>query len=194
MTKICWDLLDDVVKASGMGSGKPKVLMYDVRSYAKSTSVFPPNHRRVESYLNKKDVRAALHATDCTRSFKECTDPPYDALKHQDGLGVTKELAAVLDHGVRALFYNGKYDMICNHVGVESALDKLNWKGASEFRKAAHGVWSVGGSRPSGYVKSAGNLASLVVLDSGHMVPLDRPAEALDMIHRFIRGRRLNDS
>lgn len=34
MSGICWDLLDDVVKQSG-APGKSKVLMYDVRKYAK---------------------------------------------------------------------------------------------------------------------------------------------------------------
>ena len=75
---------------------------YDVRSYAKSSSAFPPNHDRVERYLNSKAVRAALHASKCSIAFKECTDPPYNALKHQDGLGVTKEVAFLLDRKVKS--------------------------------------------------------------------------------------------
>lgn len=33
-----------------------------------------------------------------------------------DGLGVTNELRSVLNAGVRSLFFNGQYDLICNHV------------------------------------------------------------------------------
>ena len=89
-----------------------KVLFYDVRQYAKSASSFPPHHDRVEIYLNRKEVRQALHATRTPHVFKECTDPPYNALKHQDGLGVTKELVALLNRQVPLLFFNGVYDMI----------------------------------------------------------------------------------
>lgn len=61
----------------------------------------------MEKYLNKKDVRMAIHATSCPLQFKECTDPPYNALKHQDGLGVTKEVTVLLDRGIPMLFFNG---------------------------------------------------------------------------------------
>ncbi|CAN0491871.1 unnamed protein product, partial [Laminaria digitata] len=37
-------------------------------------------------------------------------------------------------------------------------------------------------------------LTFLVVLNSGHMVPLDRPRPALDMLTRFIRGLPFADS
>ncbi len=103
----CWDLLDDVVKASG-AQKKPKVLMYDIRQYVKSSSVFPPNHGRVEKFLNNKAVRAALHASSCPIVFKECTDPPYNALKHQDGLGVTRDVVYLLERKVQMLFFNGE--------------------------------------------------------------------------------------
>ena len=104
----CWDLLDDVVKVSG-AHGKQKVLMYDIRQYAKTSAVFPPHHDRVEKYLNNKAVRAALHASQCPLVFKECTDPPYNALKHQDGLGVTREIAFLLERNVRMIFFNGGF-------------------------------------------------------------------------------------
>jgi carboxypeptidase D len=72
-----------------------------------SSSSFPPGRDLVEKYLNKKDVRASIHASSCPLQYKECTDPPYNALKHQDGLGVTKEVSSLLDRGVRMLFFNG---------------------------------------------------------------------------------------
>ena len=50
----------------------------------------------------------ALHATKCPLVFKECTDPPYNALKHQDGLGVTREVAFLLENKVKMLFFNGQ--------------------------------------------------------------------------------------
>ena len=147
---------------------------------------------------------------------------------------MVKELQQVLDHshGVRVLFFNGQFDIICNHIGVEKgehtrhdelnpapalvppphpphppphpphptpppppALNGLNWKGASEFRTAAHSVWTGAGKdgRPKGYVSSAGPLSLLLVLGSGHMVPMDKPEDALDMLHRFIKSKSFAD-
>ncbi|CAN0480730.1 unnamed protein product, partial [Hapterophycus canaliculatus] len=37
-------------------------------------------------------------------------------------------------------------------------------------------------------------LTFLVVLNSGHMVPLDQPRAALDMLRRFVRGQPFSDS
>ena len=33
-----------------------------------------------------------------------------------DGLGVTNEVRTVLNANIRSLFFNGQYDLICNHV------------------------------------------------------------------------------
>lgn len=35
-----------------------------------------------------------------------------------DGLGVTEEVRTVLNANVRSLFFNGQYDLICNHVSL----------------------------------------------------------------------------
>ena len=32
---------------------------------------------RRQAYLNRDDVRAAIHASSCPIQFKECTDPPF---------------------------------------------------------------------------------------------------------------------
>ena len=142
---------------------------------------------------------------------------------------MVKELQVVLDHshGVRLLFFNGQFDIICNHIGVEKggaynlsgvhvlmsnpwmssigfiltphrpslALNGLKWKGANDFRTAAHSVWTGAGtdSHPKGYVSSAGPLSLLLVLGSGHMVPMDRPEDALDMLHRFTHKETFAD-
>lgn len=195
VSTVCWDLLDDVVKASGGGSKNQRVLMYDVRSFAKSSRSFPPGHGIVEKYLNKKDVRSAIHASDCNIKFEECTDPPYNALKHQDGLGVTKELESLLNANLRILFYNGQYDLICNHVSVEKGLENLQWNGAKAYMNAAQDIWYASSRdvTPAGYVRTSGPLSLLFVRDSGHMVPMDKPREALDMLNRFVKNKKMGD-
>jgi len=84
---ICYSLLDKIIEAS-TSSGGHKVLMYDSRQYVRDTNVFPPGHEDVEKYLNRADVKAAIHTTSCPNAFMECSNPPYYALVHQDGKGI----------------------------------------------------------------------------------------------------------
>lgn len=116
------------------------------------------------------------------------------SLPLQDGLGVLPEISKSLISGVRALFFNGAYDVICNHVGNERALMRLEWPGQKDFINSPRGVWLPRGSeKPGGYSKSDGQLTYLIVLDSGHMVPMDVPSNALEMISRFLENESFQD-
>ncbi|CAM9648366.1 unnamed protein product [Ascophyllum nodosum] len=201
---VCMALMDTVVAASNGGVSKvPRVSMYDVRKYEIGRQ-FPPGHAVVEAFLNRDDVRKAIHAESCPVAFMECTDPPFIHLAKWDGLGVTSEIRSILNAGVRSLFFNGQYDLICNHVGNEKALKNLgDWEGAAEWEASRRGVWLSDGKgkedrgyrRPLGYVKEKKHnpLTFLLVLNSGHMVPLDHPRPALDMITRFLEGKSFSD-
>jgi carboxypeptidase C (cathepsin A) len=120
----------------------------------------------------------------------ECADPPYYALVHQDGKAATAELAAVLNADVRVLVYTGQYDIICNHLGVEKMLSELQWKSSKKWNEAQPGVWVVDSS-PAGHVKAYNNLQYALILNSGHMMPMDSPKVALAMIDKFIHSQSL---
>ena len=158
--KSCFALLDDVVDSTSI-AGSHKVLMYDSRRFVHSTSVFPPGHEALEKYLNKPEVRVAIHATSARHRYIECADPPFYALSHQDGKGVTNELISVINSNVKLLLYSGQYDIICNHLGSEKMLRELAWNGRDQWLAAQPGVWTVD-KQPAGYVKSYGNLQSLL--------------------------------
>lgn len=190
----CFALLDDVLDATGGGGHKfSTASMYDARLFSKQR-VFPPGKDAVEAYLNKRDVRQALHVLPGIQRFMECTDPPYNALAHQDGLGVVGELQSILESGMRVLMFSGQFDIIVNHLGTEKMLSQLKWSGSSEWSTSRNAVWSSDGQNPAGFVKAYKNLAFLVVLDAGHMVPLSKPKESLDMITRFLGNKPLADS
>ena len=53
------------------------------RRFVHTTGVFPPGHEGVEKYLNRPDVKAAIHATATPQPYVECADPPFLALSHQ---------------------------------------------------------------------------------------------------------------
>ena len=198
---VCFDLLDDVVgNSQGQGSHS-KVSQYDARKWESKNSPrdFPPGHRDVEAYLggNGKlgnlqflDVLKSIHSLpshEAGQVYRECTDPPYNALKHQDGLGVTKDVVDLLDNGVRMLFFNGIHDLICNHVGNEIAVENFQWKFQNQYQTSKRYGWkSDATGNLGGYMKEYQNLMYLKVLDSGHMVPMDVPNVSLDMMKTFV--------
>lgn len=190
-SKACFSLLDDALDASGYDR-LSRASMYDIRLFEHSSS-YPPGHDIVERYLNRADVRKALHVGSQTLRYVECADPPYNALSHQDGLGVIPDLVQVLHSQVPVLLFSGQYDVICNHIGTEKMLEKMDWNGNKGWRSAKSSLWSADGKSPSGYIKSYQNLQFLLVLDSGHMVPLSKPKESLDMIRRFVQGKSFAD-
>ena len=165
--RACTSLLDEVLDASTL-RGQSRMVMYDSRNFATGSS-FPPQHEAVERYLNRPEVRAALHVSSCPHRFAECTDPPYNALLRWEGLGSSEALAHVLDKDIPVLVFSGVHDVICNHIGVEKALRDLNWKGGPAWTKSSTSVWLLD-KRPVGYVTSHANLHNLKVLDAGHMV------------------------
>lgn len=249
---VCFGLMDKVISGA-YGSGSPyKVSSYDARRSEKSkgSREFPPGHKTVEAYLGGHHVPSpgsfaddysldkmleAIHATaakQAGQTFYECTDPPYKALAHQDGLGVVDDVIAVLEHpdNIRLLFFNGMEDIICNHVGNEEFLNHMDWKGRDEWIQAKRYSWKAASeaeSSISGYMKEYENLlflkgmlyycvgrsvvlnmprsstesaATLLtcslspsVLNAGHMVPLDVPEVALEMISTFVQGQSFSD-
>ncbi len=90
----------------------------------------------------------------------ECADPPFNALVHQDGKGVSAELSRILNAGVNVLVFAGVSDLVCNHIGIERVLDRLQWDGSADWMASKPGVW-LSGKLPAGYVKFAKNLKFL---------------------------------
>eukprot|EP00980_Cylindrotheca_fusiformis_P030753 scaffold25381_cov132-Cylindrotheca_fusiformis.AAC.1 len=82
--------------------------------------------------------------------------------------------------------------MICNHVGNEIAVENFEWKYQEEYQIAPRYGWKAASTSTSskspvaGYMKEYENLMYLKIKDSGHMVPMDVPNIALDMIRTLI--------
>ncbi len=192
-SKTCTSLLDRVLSEAHYPCA------YDIRLYqpSKRVGVYPPGGDLLSAYLNNDDVKRSIHVSNYNpRLFRECTEPPYNHLQRLKGKGSQVEaVKMMLESGVRILLYVGQFDLICNHIGIEKWLYKMEWSGAKEFHASKRGVWlSKDKKKPAGYVKSGGSLDYVIVLGAGHMVPIDVPEASLDLITRFIDRRTLADA
>jgi carboxypeptidase C (cathepsin A) len=219
--KFCDKLQNKIFDEAFGGSANHVVSMYNLKGIEerKATRTFPEGYHNVERYLGGwtgkhypsdmdvkyEDVLKALHAEesiDAGQRYEECTDPPYYALSHQDGLGVTDEIVRILEHPdePRLLFFNGMNDLICNHVGNEKSLDNLTWKYSKDWTVAKRYAWNPSYGEPNngnptaGFMKEHRNLMFLKVLDSGHMVPMDLPSVALEMMQTFLSSGSFQSS
>jgi carboxypeptidase D len=226
----CFNLLDDIIAQSD-GGDRYRVSSYDNRLWelASQPRVFPPGYTVVEAFLgnikgnpharsvtpswdvNSASVLRALHASEATTAgqfYMECTDPPYDALSHQDGKGVVPEVVRILDHTntgidgtgrpIRLLFFSGIHDLICNHAANEDFLMNLPWPETKNWITSERFVWRAGdlinNGHPVGYMKQHRNLLFLKVLNAGHMVPMDQPQVSLQMMSTFVYNKSFDDS
>lgn len=92
-----------------------------------------------------------------------------------------------MDQDYRVLIYVGNKDWFCNAEGERLMANCVRWKHQSSFQVTQEKTWSVGG-REAGSLKSFDKLAFAEVFDAGHMVPADKPEEALFLINSWLSG------
>jgi len=101
----------------------------------------------------------------------------------------------MLAAGIDVLVYAGDQDFICNWLGNEKWVQKLNWTHTAEFNAAAKKPFVVTGKevgamdgKEVGELQSFSNLHFLRVYQAGHMVPMDQPEAALGMLNMLLGG------
>ena len=91
------------------------------------------------------------------------------------------------DGSVDVLVYSSDKDFICNWRGGEAWTDGCSWTGQKDFQKEDYKEWAVGSSA-GGALKSHKNLSFLRVFEAGHMVPMNQPEAALQMLNQLMSG------
>ena len=160
----------------------PTFNVYDIR---KPCSV-PPlcyDFSNMDKFIAREDVRAALGVGK--RPWTSC-----DKLVHTFLLGdwvtnLQPNVIEALNADVKVLVYSGDKDWICNWRGGEAWTHKLDYAGKDEFNKLDYTAWQVDNVE-AGQVKSAQGLTFLRVYDAGHMVPMDQPKNAFQMLTDFL--------
>jgi cathepsin A (carboxypeptidase C) len=128
----------------------------------------------ISEYLGRPKVRAILGVDPSVGNFSSCSDRVSTAFDHAlDELHQTQHyVAALLERGIRALIYVGKYDWICNWVGNERMTLALEWSGGGAFKEEALRDWKVDG-KVAGSTRTAGGLTFATIAGAGHMVGFD---------------------
>ncbi|GAA6041532.1 hypothetical protein JCM8097_004247 [Rhodosporidiobolus ruineniae] len=160
---------------------------YDVRltdTHPACGMNWPPDLVDMQPYLSRDDVKTAFHATRHTAPWQECNGQVGAQFYTPTSRPSVTLLPALLQQ-VPILMFAGAEDLICNHVGIERMIEKLEWSGAVGFGNATEETWAVNG-KAAGTWTTARNLTYVKVNEASHMVPYDQPLAAHDMFLRFI--------
>ena len=158
---------------------------FDLREFGNPDRLFAS----LAAYLNRSDVRAALHVDPSV--------PDWEAISS----AVAKSLSGDIFESAAALYpplleqmpvvvFNGTFDLDCNFMGTDAWIRALEWSGRDAYVKTPRSPWRVNGEF-AGYRRASGNLTQILFSDSGHSVPMDQPEAAFEMLDSFLENKPL---
>ncbi|KAF8009572.1 hypothetical protein BT93_J0547 [Corymbia citriodora subsp. variegata] len=174
----CTDIFSEILDLTG------NINYYDIRKSCEGSLCY--DFSNVETLLNQKTVRDALGVRDI--EFVSCSSTVYNAMSEDWMKNLAVGIPALLEDGLKVLIYAGEYDLICNWLGNSRWVHALRWSGRQQFGKSPNVPFVVAGAK-AGLVKSHGPLTFLKVHNAGHMVPMDQPKAALQMLKSWMAGK-----
>ncbi|CAB3399767.1 unnamed protein product [Caenorhabditis bovis] len=157
-------------------------------------------------YLNRADVRTALHVPEFVQQWQSFNQTVNEQLYNRSYFELDNVLADIIksyyytNNNMKILIYNGDTDMVCNHLGDQWFIEQFA-KNISLNTVVPRNTWNYAlpGTeyvpQLAGYIKTfEKNLNLMTVKGSGHLVPQDRPGPALQMIFNFIHNLNMNNS
>ena len=156
--------------------------------------------RGVNIYLNRLDVRQALHIPDILNNmiWNDCSDKTSNPSLNYTGsfsadLRPTYNAIFELDDNIHATIYNGDTDAICCFLSDEWFVDNMNVSITNKWRE-----WFIDnidqGRQVGGWTQDydrGGGLHFVTIRGSGHLVPLYAPQKALKLFKYFLANQDL---
>lgn len=175
---VCNTIFNSIMKLVGTKN------YYDVRKECEGKLCY--DFSNLEKFFGDKAVRQEIGVGDI--EFVSCSTSVYQAMLTDWMRNLEVGIPALLEDGINVLIYAGEYDLICNWLGNSRWVHSMEWSGQKDFAKTAESSFLVDDAQ-AGVLKSHGALSFLKVHNAGHMVPMDQPKAALEMLRRFTQGK-----
>ncbi|KAF1989073.1 alpha/beta-hydrolase [Aulographum hederae CBS 113979] len=156
----------------------------------------------IEDYINSKPVWSALGVPSTVKNY---TAEAYDVanafeLTGEIILTTQPQVLYLLDKHIDVLFYQGNLDLACNTAGTLRWANNMPWKGQTEFTSKDLKPWKAMrdgeevevGTFKEVYIRmhdgdeKKTRFAFVTIDGSGHMVPMDQPEVALQMLNTWM--------
>ncbi|CAN1174315.1 Serine carboxypeptidase-like 49 [Linum perenne] len=175
---VCTGIFNSIMSAAG------GINYYDIRKQCEGSLCY--DFSNMEKFLNLKTVRESLGVGDI--DFVSCSPTVYEAMLMDWMKNLEVGIPALLEDGIQMLIYAGEYDLICNWLGNSRWVHSMEWSGQKKFVASPEISFKVDGSE-AGVLKNHGPLTFLKVHNAGHMVPMDQPKAALEMLKKWTQGK-----
>ncbi|KAI0368924.1 peptidase S10 serine carboxypeptidase [Pilatotrama ljubarskyi] len=154
--------------------------------------------RGIEAFMNSH--RRELGVDESAPRFVQCNMSVNSDFYYQGQamLNSAALLPELVDNGMRLLVFAGNTDGVCNFIGVERWMLRLEHGFHEEFARApslefiAKDTSEIAGRVRRAGTSGAGNVTFVQIYEGGHMAPHDQPEATLDMITRWVRNIPFN--
>jgi carboxypeptidase C (cathepsin A) len=143
------------------------------------------NFTLADIYLNQDDVQEQLHVD---KKWKQCSNLVHQELAKDWWVESDYLVPDILASGVYVNVYAGIEGYICNFLGQEFWMNRLNWPYLQDYLKAEREIWMVD-DIIAGYRQASHGLANISVNNAGQMAPMDQPKNSLDMFTRILNNQ-----
>ena len=168
----------------GLLAAAGDVNVYDIRKKCVGSLCY--DFSNAEKFLNLPAVRAALGVG--TRAWEMCSAKVFADMQGDWMRNLEPVVPPMLEAGLRIMVYAGEDDFICNWLGNHRWVRAMEWSGQAAFNATMPVPFVVDGVT-GGDVSESGPLSFVKMSNSGHMVPMDQPKNAVTMLQRFISGK-----
>ncbi|XP_019451934.1 PREDICTED: serine carboxypeptidase-like [Lupinus angustifolius] len=176
--KACLTIFEDILSITG------NINYYDVRKQCEGSLCY--DFSNAVSFLNDETVKAALGVKNL--KFVSCSETVYSAMLNDWMKNLEVDIPTLLEDGIKMLVYAGEEDLICNWLGNSRWVHAMEWSGQKGFESATTVKFVVDGAA-AGDLTSHGPLTFLKVYKAGHVVPMDQPKAALQMLKNWMGGK-----
>ncbi|CAK8576180.1 unnamed protein product [Lathyrus sativus] len=174
----CENIINSILFIAG------NINFFDIRKTCEGSLCY--DFSNVETLLNEKIVRDALGVGEL--KFDICSKVVYQAMLQDWMRNLEVDIPELLEDGIKVLIYVGEFDLICNWLGNSNWVHAMEWSGQNQFATSKTVQFLVDGVE-AGMLKSYGPLSFLKVNGAGHMVPMDQPKVALEMLVKWMQGK-----
>ncbi|XP_015063780.1 serine carboxypeptidase-like 34 [Solanum pennellii] len=139
-----------------------------------------------ETYMNRPDVQAALHAnitkipypwTHCSNNISFWSDAPFSMLP---------TIKKLIDSGLRVWIYSGDTDGRIPVTSTRLTLKKLGLKITEDWTP-----WYTNNKQVGGWTVGYDGLYFVTIRGAGHQVPTFKPKQALQLVRHFLSNKKL---
>ena len=182
----CQNIPNDLLQIAAENKGGKPINVYDVRKECVGDLCY--DFSPIGKFLNQKSTREALGVGN--RKWETCNMEVHEKMMGDWMRDYEPFIPEMLENGVRGMIYAGESDFICNFAGNLDWTRRMEWSGGAEFAKKFSSPFVIDGEKGwtgGEVIQNDDKRFSFVkVSQAGHMVPLDQPKVAQEMLRRFV--------